>query len=216
RGIQDPESKPALSTCEFSTPRGVDDFAGVDRGDHVSVTAASSHVEESHSFHEKRPLFGIEDRKTLVDLNLECIALDLAEIRIDRSVQRDGRCDAVFGAKSKVRFSGRIIPAIWRCANLVNRVRDTRKQFKNARLLQIRKDEMRVPVEDPQARRNIRPRPRHSHAADASPEKNAHYDFFSATKSDAMKRQLDFDGIAVIQEFARAFPHEIGFKTLTG
>src|SRR5262249_25999629 len=159
RGIQDPESKPALSTCEFCPPRWVDDFARVNGGNHVSITAASSEVEEAHSFHEKRPLFRVKDRKTLVDLHLECIALDLAEVWIDRCVQRDGRRDAIFGAQSKVGFSRRIIPAIWSRAKLVNGVRDARKQFKNPRLLQIRKDEKRVTVEYPQAGRNIRPCP---------------------------------------------------------
>src|SRR5262245_11990014 len=79
-GIQNTESEPALGACEFCTPGRVDYFACVHRRDHVSITAASSDVEKSHTLHEERAFFGVEDRKTLVDLNLECIALDLAEI----------------------------------------------------------------------------------------------------------------------------------------
>src|SRR5215813_3804168 len=135
RGIQNTESEPALGACQFCAPRRVDDFAGVNRGSHVSITAASGQIEKPHSFHEKPPLFGIEDRKTLVDLNLERITLDLAEIGINGSVQRDGRRDSVFGAQSKVGISRRIIPATWRCAQLVDRVRNARKQFKHPWLL---------------------------------------------------------------------------------
>ena len=77
----------------------------------------------------KNALFGIKDGEPLVDLNLEGVAFNLAEIGIDGRVQRYGRCDPILGAQSDVGFAGCTVPITGRRTKLVDRVRDTRKQF---------------------------------------------------------------------------------------
>ena len=46
------------------------------------------------AFHEEGPLLGEEDREPLVDLHLEGVALDLAEVGIDGRVESDRRTTA--------------------------------------------------------------------------------------------------------------------------
>ena len=53
----------------------------VDRGYHHSVRN-NTKIKDIHTFHEKRPLFTVKYRITLVDFHLERIAFYLAEIRV--------------------------------------------------------------------------------------------------------------------------------------
>ena len=51
------------------------------------VTSRKRHFKDVSSFHKERPPFFIIDGKSLVDFNLESIALNLAEVRIICSVE---------------------------------------------------------------------------------------------------------------------------------
>ena len=43
--------------CEFASPRRIDNAARMDARSHVAIAACPGNVEQSHAFHEERPLF---------------------------------------------------------------------------------------------------------------------------------------------------------------
>src|SRR5689334_13977426 len=75
---------------------------------------------------------------------------------------------------------------------------------------------MRVPIEDPQAWRNVRPRPREAGSTAVPPEQDAHLHFRSAGKANRLQRQANFDDITIRHDFPCAVPHEVRFKLLAG
>ena len=95
----------------------------------VAVATGACDVEESDAFHEEGSLLVKENRETLVGLNLECIAFDLAEVGIDGAFKRDGSGDPVFCAEAHVSFSRSVIPTVQIIAHLVDAVSDARYDF---------------------------------------------------------------------------------------
>src|SRR2546428_8409817 len=89
RCIEDSERQFPRSSRQLASPGWIDDLASVYPGSHVTVAAGARDVEESHSFHEERALFGKEIRETLIHLNLKGIAFHLTEVGIDRGIQRN-------------------------------------------------------------------------------------------------------------------------------
>ena len=98
--VQDAKGGLADRARQLGAEDRIDDAAGVNRGAHV---VAARDVEEAHAFHEERPLLGKEDREALVDLDLERVAFDLAEVGIDGGVERHARGDAELAARADVR-----------------------------------------------------------------------------------------------------------------
>src|SRR5262245_12916283 len=135
--IKHAESKLAGCAREFASPGRIDDFAGVNRCDHVAVAAGPSKVEQTHSFHEEWAFLREEDGISLIHLDLKRIAFDLAEIRIDGGVQSDGRRDSVFSAQSERRLIAWAVPTVRGTAKLVYRIRDAGEHFEQLRLFQI-------------------------------------------------------------------------------
>ena len=75
---------------------------------------------------------------------------------------------------------------------------------------------MRVAVEYPLPRRDIGPRGGYAAAADPAPKQDSHPYVVAVLKPDALKRQLDFDRVAVIGDLARTVPNDIRFPSFTG
>jgi hypothetical protein len=77
------KAKPTLPAVPWSSrPRTVDDAARVHGGAHNRVSPHARQFEGAEPLHEEGPLLGEEDGVALVDLHLERVALDLAEVRI--------------------------------------------------------------------------------------------------------------------------------------
>ena len=125
----------------------------MDRRTHVAVAACACDIEEAHALHEKRTLLREENRKPLIHFDLKRAAFNLAEVRIDRTVEGDVRGDAELAAQAEVRFAVGRVPAIRRRARLVHAVRDARQGFDESLLRQMVERKPRVPVEHPLARR---------------------------------------------------------------
>jgi len=60
------------------------------RSDRARVDRLDRGVEELGALHEERPLLRVEDGVALVDLHLERVALDLAEIGVERPLEGEG------------------------------------------------------------------------------------------------------------------------------
>ncbi len=84
----------------------------MDAGPHVAIATRARDVEQSHPFHKERSFLGVEDGKSLIHLNLECIAFHLTEVGVDRGVQSDIRSNSVLGAQSRRGFVDKMIPRI--------------------------------------------------------------------------------------------------------
>ena len=97
----------------------VDDAPRVDGRAHVRIAASARQVEQSETFHEERPFLAEEDRKSIVHFHFERVAFHLAEIRIHRPLERDGRRHAVLDARAELTFRPRIIPRRRGVANLI-------------------------------------------------------------------------------------------------
>ena len=80
----------------------IDDAARVDRGLQAVVVALAGEREDARALHEERTLLGEERREALIDFDLERVALDLAEVGVDRGVERHRRRDAVLPAQADV------------------------------------------------------------------------------------------------------------------
>src|SRR5262249_19013 len=100
--VQQSESHLAGFASQLPSYHRIDDAPNVHGSSHIAVAASAGDVEQTHSFHEERSLFGIKNREALIDLNLERVAFYLAEVRVDRGVKGDIRGDAVLGAQSEV------------------------------------------------------------------------------------------------------------------
>src|SRR5262245_50552490 len=134
RSIEQSERELALCSRQFASPQWIDNVARVHARSHVAIAAGSSNVEQSHAFHKERTLFRIEDRESLIDLNLKCVTFDLAEIGIDRGVQSHIGCDSVFSAQSRGGFIHDMVPCIRRGPRLIEAISHTGKQLEQSRL----------------------------------------------------------------------------------
>src|SRR5207249_1050194 len=68
------QTKCSFTCCsrQLASPERINNPASVHRSAHVAITGArAGDIEQSHALHEKRTLLRKEDRKALVDLNLE-------------------------------------------------------------------------------------------------------------------------------------------------
>src|SRR5262245_34710298 len=75
---------------------------------------------------------------------------------------------------------------------------------------------MRVAIKNPLSRRNVRPRGGDAQPADASPEKNAHANLWTAFEADTLERQSNLDHITIVGDAARAIPDPVRFPALSG
>ena len=78
------EHPAAKTACHLRAEDRIDDAACMDSRLKAVVVALAGEREDASALHEERTLLGKEGREALVDLDLERVALDLAEIRIDR------------------------------------------------------------------------------------------------------------------------------------
>ena len=193
----------------------IDDAARVDRGAHV---VAARDVEEAHAFHEERPLLRKEDREALVDLDLEGIAFDLAEIGIDGGVERHARRDAELAAGADVRvvIGRRPTTAPTRRAPAARRrsrsaAASTRRR--GFRLLKVMCD----------GRSNTHwpgsisgHAYEHAGAADLAEEHQAHAHLVAALEAQRLQRHLDLDDVAVAGGLGDAVPHDVRIELLAG
>ena len=93
----------------------------------------------------------------MVLLNLERVAFDLTEVGMNRRIERDIGRDPVLGIQPQVTCPGGIVPAVRRGARLIDRKCHTGQQLNQLSLLEFIEDEVRVSVEHPEPRRQIRP-----------------------------------------------------------
>src|SRR5438093_8174238 len=207
---------PAYASCDLRSPRWIDNVPRMHCSSHVPVATGTCDVEQSDAFHEEGSLLVKENRETLVGLNLECIAFDLAEVGVDGAFKRDRSGDPIFCADAHISFPSSVIPPVQIIARLVDAVRDARYDFEQWRLLQVAEYQMRMPIEDPEAWRNVRPCPRNAGSATVTPEQNPHLHFGSTGKSDRLQRHPHLDDITVGHDFSRAVPYKICFVLFTG
>ena len=212
--VQDAEGGLADRARQLVAEDRIDDAAGVDRGAHV---VAARDVEEAHAFHEERPLLGEEDRESLIDRDLEGIALDLAEVGIDRGVERHARRDAELAAGADVRVViGGAPRRRRRLALLPHAVGHARQHFNEAARLQVAEDNVRRTIEHPLARQHLRPRVRHAGAADLAEEHQAHAHRVAALEAQCLQRHLDLDDVAIARRLRDAVPHDVRIELLAG
>jgi hypothetical protein len=136
----------------------IDDTPGVDGGVHVAVAAADAgDVEESCTLHEEGALLREEHREALIHLHLEGVALDLAEIGIDRRVEGDRRRQPELPAEAELAPPIESLPVARGTARLLARVGRARNHFANRSRLQMVEHERRVMLEDPLVGREVGP-----------------------------------------------------------
>src|SRR5262249_32014992 len=122
--IEQSKCKLAFGSRQFTAPKRIDDVPSMDAGPHVAVASGARDIKQSHPFHEEGSFLRVEDRKSLIYLNLECIAFHLAEIGVNRGVQSDIRSDSVLRTQARRGFVDKVIPRIRRGSRLVERVGD--------------------------------------------------------------------------------------------
>ena len=196
--VEHAECRLADRAGELAAPDRIDDAAGVHGRPHVAVAAGAGDVEQAHALHEERPLLREEHRKALVDLDLERVAFDLAEVGIDGAVERDAGRDAELAADADVGVavgSASTRSRSSRC--LVHAVGHARQQLDQPARLQIREQQVRGPIEHPLAGQHLRPRIRHADAADLAEEHQAHPHLVAAREPQRLQRHLDLDDVAV-------------------
>ena len=128
--IQHAERRLADRAGQLAAADRIDDAARVHGGAHVAVAAGAGDVEQAHALHEERPLLREEHREALVDLDLERVALDLAEVGIDRAVERDAGRDAELAAGADVVLVVGRAPRVRGLALLIDAVGDARQQLR--------------------------------------------------------------------------------------
>ncbi len=96
------EHPAAKTACHLRAEDRIDDAARMDRRLEAVVVALAGKREDARALHEERTLLGKESRKALVHFDLECVALDLAEIRVDGGIEGDGGSDAVLTADADI------------------------------------------------------------------------------------------------------------------
>ena len=123
--IEQAECHLAGGSRQLASPKWIDDAPGMNTSAHVAVAAGARNVEQAHAFHKERTFLGIEDRESLVHLNLERVTFHLAEVGIDCGVQSDVGRDSVLRTKSHVRFFIGRIPSSGSSARLADAERDS-------------------------------------------------------------------------------------------
>ncbi len=209
------ESRPTRPRA-LRTPRRVDDPARVDGRAHVAVAAGAGELERPHALHEERPLLGVEDRVALVDLDLERVGLDLAEVRVHRGLDRGRRRDAVLHARAEVGPRLGRAERRGRDARLVPRVGRARHDLESERASQAVQQHRRVVLEERLVGRQRRPRRRRADAAHAPPEEDAHPHVLTAREADALPRHPELDVVALGRLPSGALPDPVGRDVLAG
>lgn len=144
---------PAAKTARhLRTEDRIDDAPRVNRRLQAVVVALSGEREDAGTLHEERTLLGKERREALVDLDLERVALDLAEIRIDRRIERHGRRDAVLAAEADVSLIVCAAPLRRHLPPFSSRIGCRRDDFANQARPQIAEGQRCLFLEDPLAR----------------------------------------------------------------
>src|SRR5262245_17843437 len=182
--IEQSKRELAFGSRQFTSPKWIDDMPSVNAGPHVAVSARARDIKHSHPFHEERSFLGVEDGKSLIYLNLECIAFHLTEIGVNRGVQSDIRSDSVLGTQARRGFVDEVIPGITRRARLVESVGDAGKQLDQSWLFEVFEYQMRMTFEHPLARQDFGPGIGHACPANLSKKKHAHPHMVAARKSD--------------------------------
>ena len=213
--IEQAECHLAGGSRQLASPKWIDDAPGMNTSAHVAVAAGARNVEQAHAFHKERTFLGIEDRESLVHLNLERVTFHLAEVGIDCGVQSDVGRDSEFRTKSHVRFFVGRIPSSGSSARLADTVRDAGKLFDECRLFQICEKQMCGILEHPLPRRHFRPGIGNARTAYFSEEQDAHAHLFTARKPDRLQWEPDLDVITVIDDLPGAVPYEIRFELLS-
>src|SRR5687768_13234462 len=101
---------PARSAGEPQARARVDNLPGMHCRAHRRIAARAGDVEQAESFHEEGPLLTEERREALVDLDLELVAFDLAEVRVVGGVERDCRCHTILHAHPEISARPRAVP----------------------------------------------------------------------------------------------------------
>jgi hypothetical protein len=146
------EGHPAHASCDLGAENGIDDPPGVNGRAQRAIVARSGEREDAGAFHEERPLLTEEDGEALIHFHLEGIAFDLAEVGIDRRVERDGGGEADFGTDAHVGATVGAAPDGWRLAQLVASVGRAREDVAGEPRLEIVESHRRVAFEDPHSR----------------------------------------------------------------
>ncbi len=205
------ERRVAQRSGHLAADDRIDDAARVHRGDHVAVaTADAGQGEGSGAFHEERPLLREEDRVALVHLDLERVALDLAEVGVHRGVDGDRRRQPVLPREPHRRVAVVRRPRRRRGALFRAGVDDAGDRLAGRPAAQLIEHQRRVVLEHPLVRLELRPRHRVAGAADTAPEQHAHPRRVAALEADRLERQSDLDGVAGAEDAAGAVPHPVG------
>ena len=192
----------------------IDDRARVDGIQHAGVALSiAGQVENAGALHEERPLLGEVHREALIHLDLEGVALHLAEVRVDRRVERDRGREAVLRADANV---ARAIPFPCgrRRADGGLRQRGGGNDLARRNAVQILEGQRGMFFEDPFAGLERGPGHRHACPAHPAPEQDAHAHVVAAPEADSLQRQLDFDDVARIGETSGALPDPVGRRVL--
>jgi len=181
---------------------------------HVGIAAGAGHREQVAAFHEERPLLREEDRVPLVHLHLERVALDLAEVRVERGIDRHRRRNPKLCAQAGLGVAVHVAKPGRRLARLPGCEGGGRDQLASAPILQAGEHDRRVAIEDVGSRGQVRPRDRDAQAADAPPEDHAHRHAVAALEANALERQAQFHVVAGRRDRAGALPDPVGSAVL--
>ena len=210
------EGESALRARHLGAVQRIDDPPRVDRRHHARIAAAyAREVEEPGALHEEGALLREEHREALVHLDLERIAFDLAEVRVQGRIERDRGRHPDLAAHSDFPVVVERGPPHRRGPLLLPGIRHARDQLPGGARLQLGELQRGVMLEHPLVRRQARPRHRHAQAAHAPPEQHAHPDLRAALEANRLQRQADFDGIALVVQPPRAVPDPVGRRVLT-
>ena len=204
----------AGGAARLASPQRVLDHPGVDGGPHVRVPVGSGELERPHPLHEERPLLRVEDRKALVHLHLEGVALHLAEVGVDRALDRGRRREPVLDREPGVRFRVGGTEGVGAHPRLVPRVGGARDHLEGERLLHVVERHGGVALDEALAGRDVGPGGRHSETAHATPEQDAHPDLAAALEANGGEGQPDLDVVPLGRPPARALPHPVGGRVL--
>ena len=142
---------------ELQSGAGVDDPSRMHRCAHRRVTARAGDVEKAEPFHEERPLLAEEGREALIDLDFECVAFHLAEIGVDRGIERDGRRQAVLHADAEISARPRVVPPRRIGPRLITGEGPARNGLEQPARLKLVEDDRSVRLEHPFAVSHCRP-----------------------------------------------------------
>ena len=173
------------------------------------VVPLSSERENSRAFHEERTLLRIERREALVHLDLERVAFNLAEVRVDSRVERDRRRDAVFSAEADVALIVRAAPLRRRLTLLVARIGRRRDHFADEPRPELAEGQRRLLLEYPLAGFERWPGDRDAGAAHPPPEENSHVHVSAALEANRLKGHAHLHGVTLRIPAAGTVPHVV-------